>query len=268
MFKGIAISFNAYFKAIGLIFSSKLWLSFIFPLIISIFLYYLGIELKQLINAETNLIIKGYFIKGLDLPVVSYIVSGMAWIIINVLFFLFFAYFLGFIVLILMSPALAFVSEKTEKIITGKEYYVSFAQIVKDMFRGLLISLRNMFLQMFWTILIIIVGLFLNIIPILGTLFSIIVIPAVLLYITAFFYGFSFMDYAFERRKMNVRQSIYFVRKNRWATTVIGLVFALFLLIPFCNIGILFAGWFAIISSVAATITVIDIEKTAINLKI
>ena len=53
-----------------------------------------------------------------------------------------------YIVLILLSPLLAYASERTEEILTGKNYPFSWAQLLKDAFRGALIALRNGVLEL------------------------------------------------------------------------------------------------------------------------
>ncbi len=110
----------------------------------------------------------------------------------------------------------------------------------------MLIALRNLFLETAWTILLPVLGIFIPVIGWFG------VIPMFI--ISAYFYGFSFIDYTSERRKMSIGNSISFVRTHKWLAISNGTMFCLFLLIPF--IGVLLSGFVAIISVVAATLAV------------
>ena len=71
--------------------------------------------------------------------------------------------------------------------------------------------------------------------------------------ISAYFYGFAFIDYTNERRRLTVKQSVHFIRENKGMAVGNGVVFALAMFIPFC--GTTIAGFVAIVSVVAATIS-------------
>ena len=71
--------------------------------------------------------------------------------------------------------------------------------------------------------------------------------------VSSYFYGFAFIDYTNERRRLTISQSVDFIRKNKGMAIGNGFVFALAMLVPFC--GTTIAGFIAIISVVAATIS-------------
>ena len=76
------------------------------------------------------------------------------------------------------------------------------------------------------------------------------------------FYGFSFIDYTNERRRLSVKQSVAFIRQNKGVAVTNGAVFSLLLMIPFCGYSL--AGFGAIISVVAATLAIhqkVDLRK-------
>ena len=54
--------------------------------------------------------------------------------------------------------------------------------------------------------------------------------------IADFFYGFSFLDYAIERKRIGVRDSVRYVNRRAGAATGVGLVFAVALMLPLLNI--------------------------------
>ena len=86
------------------------------------------------------------------------------WIGLQIIFFLI-AYLFGkYIVLILMSPIMAMLSEKTETILTGKKYPFTLKQFFRDIVRGIGIAFRNLFFQL----LILLASCFLIWIPVIG----------------------------------------------------------------------------------------------------
>jgi CysZ protein len=144
-----------------------------------------------------------------------------------------------------MSPVFSYLSERTEKIKTGIDYPFSFIQLFKDILRGILIALRNFSIELILTILMFV----LSFIPIIGWLAAI-----MLFFISAYFYGFSFMDYALERKQLNLKQSIRFMRENKGIVIANGFVFSLCLIIPFC--GVSFSSFAAIVSVVSGTLAI------------
>lgn len=151
--------------------------------------------------------------------------------------------------LIVMSPVYSWLSEKTEARLSGKKYPFRFRQFIWEIFRGILIALRNMVFQLFISILL----FFCSFIPIVGLL-----VPFVVFFISAYFYGFSFVDYAIERKKFNIRESVRYVNKNAGMITGVGSVFALSLMIPWG--GLAACGFVSLLSVVAATVAIHKIE--------
>lgn len=149
-----------------------------------------------------------------------------------------------------MSPVFSYLSERTEKIKTGVDYSFSLRQLVKDVLRGVIIAVRNFSIEIILTLLMFI----LSFIPIIGWFAAI-----MLFFISAYFYGFSFMDYALERKKLNLRQSVQFMRENKGIVIANGFVFSLCLIIPFC--GVSFSSFAAVISVVAGTLAISEMEN-------
>ena len=54
-----------------------------------------------------------------------------------------------------------------------------------------------------------------------------------------FYYGFAFLDYINERRRLDIVESILFVRKNRGLAIAIGSIYSLLILVP-VDLGALF----------------------------
>lgn len=255
--KGFGIGIGTFFKAIGFVFSKGLWWSLLFPIAINVLFIWGGSELITLLSFKIeNFILSQISINSQEWysDIVKGLITGSVWLILKILFFSIFVYFGGYIILAVMSPVFSYLSEKTEKIITGKTYPFSGQQLMRDVVRGILITLRNMFYEL----LIILIIFLSSFIPVLGWVFTIFG-SIILFFVSSYFYGFSFIDYTSERRKLNIKQSVKFVRKNKGLALSSGLIFALAMLIPFC--GTLIAPFVSIFSVVGATIAILKIKQ-------
>ena len=144
----INIGFSTYVRSFEFIFTHGLWICFFYPIVLSFVLFFIGAEF---ISGLADLVIA--YIKsaaGLDgvdswlMSVLGTLISWVAKLLFWILGWFINSWFLKYIVLILMSPVLAYVSEKTEKILTGKNYPFDIYQLMKDILRGILMALRNM----------------------------------------------------------------------------------------------------------------------------
>lgn len=181
----------------------------------------------------------------------------LAWIakfLIQVLFFFVFAYFSGYIILIILSPLFAWLSERTDQILNKTDYPFEWGQFVKDIWRGIVIALRNLLFEVGVTILVLIATL----IPVINVVSG--PIAAIFLFlVSSYFYGFSYMDYTNERKRLKVTDSILLIRKYKGMAIATGSLFAFTLLIPFC--GVMLSGFTAIIATVGATMAMNEIPE-------
>jgi len=153
-----------------------------------------------------------------------------------------------YLVLILLSPLLAYASERTEELITGRSFPFSWPNLLKDALRGALVAVRNGTIEIGLTILIWIATLMM---PIL------VPISLVLLFvISAYFYGFSMFDYVFERRRYRITESVRAVTDRLGLVMANGSFFGLGMMVPL--FGIMFSP---IMASVGAVLAVQDHEK-------
>ncbi|MDB4534491.1 EI24 domain-containing protein [Vicingaceae bacterium] len=266
LFKNFGRGFSAYGQAINLIFTKGLWWFFVFPIALNI-LFFIGgmmgigsltdfIEgwLTGLVAFDGDSFTGASFLEPIS-GYLSGIVGGLVWIVLKFAFFFIFATVGGYIVIICLSPVFAILSEKTEEILTGNKYPFNGDQIMRDVVRGVLIAFRNMFIELGYMLIIFILSLF---IPLLGGIIG----TVILFFIASYFYGFAFIDYTSERRRLSLKQSVQFIRENKGMAIANGMVFSFFMLIPLC--GSTLAGFAAIISVVAATIAVdktVDLSK-------
>ena len=192
----IASGLAAYPKAIRLIRANKLGKYLVLPVILNIIvvlaLVFSGLGIGDWING---------IIERHTENMNGWIQAAMVAIkiVLPIIFFIVFIFIGGTIVNVLMSPIYTMLSEKTETILTGKEFPFDAKQTVKDIWRALLIAIRNTAKQLLLTTL----CLLLNIIPVIGSVASI----CLIFVINAYYFGSGFMDYTFERWRYSVKES-------------------------------------------------------------
>lgn len=149
-----------------------------------------------------------------------------------------------YIWLILGSPVFAYLSEKTEAIITGKDIPFNYTQLRKDALRGCTIAIRNALWQTVYMVSI----LLLTLIPLIGW-----ASPLLAVLVECYYYGFSMLDYSSERKKISTTESIFFIGRHKGLAIGNGLVF--YLMHPV----ILIAPAYAII---AATLSMHEVRES------
>lgn len=135
------------------------------------------------------------------------------------------------LVMALSSPFMSFLSESIERRLGGQRQPLPFSlgRAARELRRGLHISLRNISRELFYTLLLFVLGLG---IPLLSPL-----LPFALFGVQAFYAGFGNIDFTLERH-LDVRGSVAFARRHRGLCLGNG---AAFLLLLFTGIGFLFA---------------------------
>ncbi len=252
--KEIQIGLNQYGKALPFILKNKLSYLFLFPLALNLLLFFLGFSLAgglsemaiDALNASWQP--ETWTFWGAE--IIAGTLGFIVWFILKLFLIIFFAFVGGYLVLIILAPVLGFVSEKTEQIVNGKDFPFNLSQLIKDMIRGILLAVRNFFYELFFILLLFL----LSFIPVIG-----LITAPILFVLSAYFYGFSFIDYTSERRKVGLKDSVHYVKRHKGLAIGSGSVYAGVLLIPI--IGVSLAGFIAIISTVAATLSIIEMEK-------
>lgn len=238
-------------KAFEFIAKHKLWHYFAFPVIILALLWIAGFwSIMGLSDFLVEKAIEWFGLQTTDEGWLGWVEKIGAWIVgfaLKILFILFMSSYLKYIVLIICSPILALLSERIDEIISGNIYPFHFPTFLKDMLRGILVTLRNMMLET----LIILACLLIAWIPLIGWL----TIP--FLYLLAwYFMGFAMMDYTFERKRFTIGQGARFTRRHKGIAIGNGFIFSMILLVPFLGICVA-----PILSVVAATLAVIETDK-------
>ncbi|ULQ54933.1 EI24 domain-containing protein [Flavihumibacter rivuli] len=251
MLKEIIIAIESYIKAHRFIGEHKLWRWIIIPGILYMILFVTGMYFfvnssNDAVNYLSNLIGIDRWLQEQKSPFLSFIFL-MGGIMVRLLLVFFYFSLFKYFFLIVGSPLFAYLSEKTESILEGKDFPFSFRQLMKDIIRGIRLALRNMLWQTVYTVSI----LLLSIIPVVGW-----ISPMLSLFSECYYYGFSMIDYSCERRKMSPSQSIEFISQHKGLAIGNGLLFYLMHIIPF--IGWILAPTYAV---VAATLSVRELEK-------
>jgi CysZ protein len=237
LLKELVISFESYFKAHRFIMKHKLWRWIIVPGIIYMLLF--GVSMyffSQSANQVVDYLLS--FIKTkLETTWLSFLATILGiilWMILMIFYFSLFKY----VWLILGSPIFAYLSEKTESILEGKEYKINMQQMMKDIARGIRIALRNMLWQTVYTFAI----MLLSLIPVLGW-----ATPVLAVLIECYYYGFSMLDYSCERHKLSAAESIDFIGRHKGLAIGNGMVFYLFH--PLLIIGWILAPAYAVVAA-------------------
>lgn len=255
--KQVSIGFKGYFKAIALLFSKGFMKYMIFPLLLNILIFWVGLSFvadaaewashafMNLINISEGGFWGSETLKGFT--------SGFIKTVVYLLFLVSFVFFGGFIIIIIMSPLFSIISEKTEYVLTegSIDYPFELKQFLIDIFRGIGIAIRNMAFEFGIMIVVFIAGIILSFISWLGVFF--------MFFVSAYFYGFSYMDYTNERHKRTLKNSVKFMRKYKWVAIVNGSLFAFVLFIPW--LGVALSAFVAVISVIAGTVSMLEIKK-------
>jgi CysZ protein len=244
IFKQAWVALRSYSEALRMIFSTQMWLAFAIPIALSIGLYYGGDMLTDDLRAYK-------FSDLSDEHPGTYLFLGIRAILVYVSKFM-----NKYLVLALLAPLMAGLSLHTEYLLTRNKYPFNWQYYVKDVVRALLISFRNMGIQLLWM-----AGFYL--LTLIYALPN--VVYEVLYFVIAFyFYGFSFMDYGSERRRLTIPESVKFTRKY-WATAFVlgGVYGGLFWLPDFgmaLQPGVVFAPIFGAVAGTIAVHHLVDLR--------
>lgn len=233
---------QSYGKAHQFISRHRLWKWIIIPGIIYCLLFATGIYFVWdysgvFIDYVLNLLTLKTWIEELQNGWVNFLflLLGLA---VRMVFLLMYFSFFKYLFLIIGSPLFAYLSEKTEAIMQNKDFPFSFSQLLKDVVRGVKLSFRNLLYQTVFMLIIAILAF----IPILGWL-----TPLIALFVECYYFGFSMMDYSFERRQWTMKQSITYIGQHKGMAIGNGLVFYLGMFIPV--LGWILAPCYAVIAA-------------------
>ncbi len=244
---------RSYLYALNFIANQGLRYYYFFPFILLIILLVGDLGVSAYVTDFTGQWLRAHLLSDTQTwyySLLNGVVFTLIWLIIKIVFIFIFAYVSGFVVIIILSPIFSQLSERVEQINQGTDYPFNLKQMFKDVLRGIILALKNFIIEIGFMIL----ALLFSFIPVVGLLS-----PVLLFVVSAYFYGFSFMDYTNERQKRSVKESSKLISQNKGLSIGIGFIFALVLLIPV--IGSLISGFVAVVTVVAATLAMQEIQE-------
>ncbi len=129
-----------------------------------------------------------------------------------------------YVVLVLLSPLMAYASERTEELLSGTGTPFQLGRWLREMWRGVVMALRNGAVEIGMTLLAWSATLFL---PVLAP------VTALLLWgVSCWFYGFSMFDYIHERQGLGLGASVRAARRRRGLILANGMLFNLLMKVP------------------------------------
>ncbi len=234
-FRGI----QSYSKAIRFIQKHRLYRYLILPGILGLlFFLVLFILLLKLVPMLMDGLI-GFLPDFMQSGFFHFLGSSLLWIITLIISFITTKY----VILIILSPVMSHISEVTEEALMGKKVpSPGIMGILKDIIRSLRINLRNFFWEMASC-------LFLTSIPVLNF-----AAPVTVIFTQSYFAGFNLIDFTLERKRMQVKDSVQFMRNHRGLGMGLGIVFYAIMFIPV-------AGWVVapLLGTVASTLEVLKV---------
>ncbi len=253
MLKEIIIAIQSYFEAHQFIRKHRLWKWIVIPGIIYSLLFIAGIYVFW--HSSNDAVI--YLSKQAGLEAwlqkqrsewLSFLFLMIA-VILRLIFLFFYFSLFKYLFLIIGSPVFAYLSEKIDSILEGKEFPFNYLQLMKDAWRSIKLALRNTLWQTVYMLSL----LLLSLIPVFGW-----ISPVIAVSIECFYYGFSMLDFSCERNKLSPAQSIDFIGRHRGLAIGNGLIF--YLLHFVILVGWIFAPAYAV---VAATLSLHKIKMAS-----
>jgi CysZ protein len=245
LLKEIVTAIQSYARAHRFIREHRLWKWIIVPgvfytLMFIAGFYFFWVSSSQVVSAFNHWLGIDRWVHSQRSQILSFLFL-MGEIMVRLIMMLFYFSLFKYLFLIIGSPVFAYLSEKTESIMEGKDFPFSFKQLFADIVRGIKLALRNTLWQSVYTVSLLI----LSFIPLVGW-----VVPVTTVLVECYYYGFSMLDYSCERHRLSPSESIAFIGKHKGLAIGNGMVFYLMHLLPF--IGWVLAPAYAV---VAATIS-------------
>lgn len=219
-FKHFALGIKSYWMAIKFIHQHKLYWYFPIPAALMLLIYYIGNEFATW-QASWDPQLGCQECSNMN-ETIWFMIKMLLSISIGLILMKFAKY----IVVVILSPLLSILSQKVEKKLTNNTYPFSLRQTLHDVRRGLRIALRNVMWEYIFFLIILLVSALgweeAHQSPVFYLTFV----------IGFFYYGFSFIDYINERRRLDIEQSIHFMRQHRGLAIAIGTIYSLLILVP------------------------------------
>ena len=222
MLKGVYQGCSAYSEVYEIISRLKLWKFFVIPMLISFLVFSMILVVSFSLSSSIGSYIASFWSWDFGQETIHAISRFFGGLLIIIFGFISFKH----IIMALSAPFMGPISKIIEDDINGVVSQVKTSTPSGLLMRGIRISLRNLLRELVLSIPILLFGL----IPVVG-FFSVVM----LFLMQAYFAGFGNMDYTLERH-FSYQKSVFFVKKNKGIAMGNGIVFMLFLLIPFFGV--------------------------------
>ncbi|MEM7185094.1 MAG: EI24 domain-containing protein [Bacteroidota bacterium] len=241
MFKNIFTAIRAYGGTFKLIGKLGLWTYFGVPILISVVTAFLiGFVAYGLSDNIGGLIAKIWVWEwgAQTFRTISDVIGGLLIVAIGLILY-------KHIIMALSAPFMSPVSEKIEAHLLGRKPEPREARFLPLLWRGIRINVRNLLMELFFSIPI----LLLSFIPVIN------IFTTVLLFLVqAYYAGFGNMDYTLERH-FDYKNSLKFVRSHSGIAMGNGMVFMAMLFIPV--LGIILVLPLSVTASTTETIRIL-----------
>lgn len=250
MIKGFVIGFRAYFEAYQILSRLRLWKYFAIPVVLSVIIFLIIGILSYFLSEDIGNYIANFWFSTFwpwdhGKNTIHNISNFLGALIVIVVGFIAFKH----LIMALSAPFIGPISNIIEENLTGMVSQRENSSSLQLLSRGLRIALRNFIRELLLTLPILCFGL----IPVIGLLS-----PILLFLLQSYFAGFGNMDPTLERH-LSYKESILFVKKNKGLAIGNGVVFILFLFIPF--FGVLLVLPFSVTAATIATVKLIHKES-------
>lgn len=235
----IKLSFSFYWRAFRFIETNNIWRLLVLPAVINLIIAFLiTVFAIKTSGVIVEFVLGNLKITNADQEVHSFI-EGFLLVVIRAFVFYLYLKVYRYLALILLAPLFSIISAKVQLIDSGIARTPCASNYFLGCSRGIKIAIRNFFIEIFLSTIIIIICLLISwIIPL---------APILILVLESYFMGYSMADYRNEYYSINSKQSRKIITEYFGLVFGNGLLFNLFLLIPV--IGVLFAPAFALIAS-------------------
>lgn len=250
MFKKFRLALGNYFVAHRFIFKHKLWIYAIVPAIINICLLSALVFLALSVNEQIKPIVENWLTNLLpNFNTMRLATNYFIQFVLDITLLVGYLFIYKNLILIILSPFLAFLSEKVDSLYTGRDFPFNFKDLIKDVWRGVLLSVRNSFIELFLIVFFLLLGF---VIPLLSPFTTLCII-----FIESYYFGFAMMDYTNERKRLSSKESRVYVQNNKSLALGNGLLFYGLFIVPV-------VGWVIapIYGIVAGTLTVLQNDST------
>ncbi len=250
MIKGFVIGFRAYFEAYQILSRLRLWKYFAIPVVLSVIIFLIIGILSYFLSEDIGNYIANFWFSTFwpwdhgknTIHNISNFLGALIVIVVGCIAF-------KHLIMALSAPFIGPISNIIEEDLTGMVSQRENSSSLQLLSRGLRIALRNFIRELLLTLPILCFGL----IPVIGLLS-----PILLFLLQSYFAGFGNMDPTLERH-LSYKESILFVKKNKGLAIGNGVVFVLFLFIPF--FGVLLVLPFSVTAATIATVKLIHKES-------